>query len=137
MISVPGVNFDVGLGVEFLRTMSTLEPVARHLVGFVHVGLELGSGILLDGKTNKKIQKIIRATSGSGSLKKLIKQDIVDSLHLIKSQQEFTESFVIQTSHPTYFLHFYPVLIHLIEIKIYTVPKHWLVVTVTASCVHL
>ena len=49
----------------------------------------------------------------------------MDSLHLIKSQQEFTESFVIQTSHPTYFLHFYPVLIHLIEIKIYTVPKHW------------
>ena len=58
MISVPGVNFDVGLGVEFLRTMSTLEPVARHLVGFVHVGLELGSGILLDGKTNKKFKKL-------------------------------------------------------------------------------
>jgi hypothetical protein len=42
------VNLDVRLGVEFLGTEPALEAVGRHLVGLVHVGLQLGSRIFLN-----------------------------------------------------------------------------------------
>jgi hypothetical protein len=45
---LPGVNLDVRLGVEFLGTEPALEAVGRHLVGLVHVGLQLGRRIFLN-----------------------------------------------------------------------------------------
>jgi hypothetical protein len=42
------VNLDVRLGVEFLGTEPALEAVGRHLVGLVHVGLQLGCWIFLN-----------------------------------------------------------------------------------------
>ncbi len=48
LLCLPGVNLDVRLGVEFLRTEPALEAVGRHLVGLVHVGLQLGRRIFLN-----------------------------------------------------------------------------------------
>ncbi len=42
------MNLDVRLGVELLGTEPALEAVGRHLVGFVHVGLQLGRRIFLN-----------------------------------------------------------------------------------------
>ncbi len=42
------MDFDVRLRVELLGAETTLEAVGRHLVGLIHVGLQLGRGKFLD-----------------------------------------------------------------------------------------
>jgi hypothetical protein len=52
---MPGMDFDMRLGLKFFGTMFTLEPVAGHLVSLVHVGLQLGSRKLLHTNSSNSI----------------------------------------------------------------------------------
>jgi hypothetical protein len=49
------VDFDVRLRVELLVAETTLEAVGRHLVGLIHVGLQLGGGKFLDTRKGEEL----------------------------------------------------------------------------------